>query len=372
MSALSFISSRLRFNSRLALFSTAVSAFVTVIAVAVVSGFKRELRDSISSLYADITVYGDSGVAGSSQFFSQLSADLRVESVTPSMVVPSMLFREGEFDAVVFRSCEGFSDRLQVGIPHSLARSCGAQVGDTLLFYFLQGEKVRARNFTVAEIFGDPPMVDKKYTVVRASASDLQRVKGFVEDEYDCVEVRLKRGSRKLSVIRDMCWEIGSKTDYMCEASVDRFSAVYDWLQLLDANLLLILVLMVLVSGFNMVSAFLIVVMRGTPTIGMLKALGMSSRDISNVFLRLASGATVKGLIIGNVCALALCLVQVVTHVFTLNPESYFIGYVPIYINPLWLIVANVAIWAAVILFVSVPTRRISAIDSASTIQGEV
>ena len=98
-------------------------------------------------------------------------------------------------------------------------------------------------------------------------------------------------------------------------AKANRFaSIIYDWLEILDANVILILILMCIVAGFNMVSGFLILIMRSTSTIVTLSALGMNSKQIRKTFLRLACGSTLKGLLIGNAAALLFCIIQVFTH----------------------------------------------------------
>ena len=120
-----------------------------------------------------------------------------------------------------------------------------------------------------------------------------------------------------------------------------------------------------------MISAFLILIMRSRSTIGLLKTLGMSSSKVSACFLLLCSKAVVKGLLIGDVLGIGLCLLQKYTHIIKLDPFNYFVSYVPIEFNWLLIVLLNIVAWAAIMLFVLLPARRIQKTDPASSVKGE-
>ena len=189
-------------------------------------------------------------------------------------------------------------------------------------------------------------------------------MKGLRTGEADCLEVRLLPALKDRRSINAIAPELAYETGYRAISSTARFPAIYDWLEILDANVILILILMCIVAGFNMVSGFLILIMRSTSTIVTLSALGMNFKQIGKTFLRLACGSTLKGLLIGNATALLFCIIQDCTHFLKLDPQNYFVSYLPIHLDAVQIILANLLAFAAVILLVAIPTRRISRIDS--------
>ena len=223
---------------------------------------------------------------------------------------------------------------------------------------------MKVRNFVVEDIIEDPALIDKNAQIAFAGISDLQRVKGLRTGEADCLEVRLLPALKDRRLIDAIAPELAYETGYRAISSTARFPAIYDWLEILDANVILILILMCIVAGFNMVSGFLILIMRSTSTIVTLSALGMNSKQIGKTFLRLACGSTLKGLLIGNAAALLFCIIQAYTHFLKLDPQNYFVSYLPIHLDAVQIILANLLAFAAVILLVAIPTRRISRIDS--------
>ncbi|NLZ50176.1 MAG: FtsX-like permease family protein, partial [Rikenellaceae bacterium] len=132
---------------------------------------------------------------------------------------------------------------------------------------------------------------------------------------------------------------------------------------------LAILLLMILVAGFNMVSGLLIMLFRHTGTIGTLKALGMDNRRIAMVFLRVASGVVLKGMAIGGGAALLFALVQSATHFLRLNPENYFVSFVPVAVNlPQILLICAIA-YGAIMLLLLLPSIFISRVDPSETVR---
>ena len=154
-------------------------------------------------------------------------------------------------------------------------------------------------------------------------------------------------------------------------SSVRTYPQLFDWLDLLDFNVLVILVLMIVVAGFNMVSGLLIVLFRNIATIGTLKTLGMGDRAIGRVFLRVAGGVVLKGMVAGNVLALLFCILQQTTHFLKLDPANYFVSFVPVHIDLPWILAADAVAFAAIMLLLLIPTLFIARVDPAQTVKAE-
>ncbi len=129
---------------------------------------------------------------------------------------------------------------------------------------------------------------------------------------------------------------------------------------------------MCLVAAFNTISAFLILIMRSTKTIGLLKTLGMSTKDLSKSFLKLVSRNTIIGLVIGNMCAIVIILVQDCTHFMKLDPQQYFLSYIPMSFDFLKILSSNVIAYLSIMLLTLLPTKRIARIDPALSIKEEL
>lgn len=371
MSTGKFIADRLEFRSRLALVVTFLSAFVIVLSISVLQGFKKELYSSISSLCSEIRLQDAQGkINTTSPEWKDLGQDKRIASVYPAIYQSSIIKKNGVLQGVLFRNSDKVASSLGVIIPSSIARKLNVNQGDTLLSYFI-ADKVKARNFIVQEIIPDPALLDKNSVVVYASTSDLQRLKGYSPDEADCLEIRLTPQNQVRGAIEKIAAELAYKTGHYALSSTKSYPTIYDWLQILDANVLVIITLMCVVAGFNMISAFLITVIRNTSTIGTLKTLGMTGRQISRSFVLSAARTTLKGLVLGDAAALLLCLIQSRTHLLKLDPENYFVSYVPINVDIPLIILANAVALAIIMAFVNIPTRKISRIDPAQSTKGE-
>lgn len=369
----------------MAVISVAVSFLVIILSLAISSGFRREIRDGISSLTGDIQLtspqanaYGsDVSVNAEPSFLGGILEMKGVEAVTPAVYRAGIVQNGGDLQGVMFKAVPSADTiPLRVGIPRSLARTLRLAEGDELRAYFI-AERVQVRKFTVGSIYegisdnsGNP--------VVLASIDDLRRVNGWEEDKASALEITLSDRFRSRRAEKDKAVAIagyayGGSTDdddpVMAVAAVDKYYNIFDWLDLIDFNVLAILVLMILVAGFNMVSGLLILLFRNISTIGTLKAMGMDDRSIAGVFLRVAAKVVARGMLIGNAVALLFCLVQHLTHFVHLNPDNYFVSYVPVRVDLPQLLLVDALAFAAIMLIMLLPSLFIARVDPADTVR---
>ena len=387
MEASSFIARRLRFKGKLAMVSIAVSFFVMIIAVSVSSGFRKEIRSGVSAVSGDIQLTPsdmnfmgeDDPVSATPSYLGAVSEMDGVTGVTP-VVYRAGIVRSGEdIHGVLFKGVppeESDTVALGVRIPSRLSEMLGIGVGDSMLTYFV-GEKVKVRKFAVTGIY--PSILDTdEALLVYASIADLQRLNGWEEDEVSALEVTLDDAHRSTSLIRQMNEEIGSAALMLSDdlddpvvatSVVQRYPQLFDWLNLIDFNVLFILVLMTIVAGFNMISGLLILLFRNISTIGILKSMGMTDRSISSVFLKVSSSLVLKGMAAGNLLALTFCLVQGTTHVLKLNPANYFVPFVPVAVNIPMIVLADALSYLVIMVLLMLPCMFISRVDPAKTVR---
>ena len=381
-----FIARKLKFQGKLAAASIAVSFLIIIVAVAVSSGFRQSVRDGVARLTGDIRIAPSSAVAAEGDpvpvHLPSEEAILGipgVQSIRP-VAVRAGIVRSGDIiHGVLVKGLPGRPDSsLCVSIPTRLAAITGLKEGDDMTTYFV-GEKVRVRKFHVTDVHRDMLEMDDNL-VVYANLADIQRLNGWTADQASALEVSVDPVHRTNLWINDLTDEIGMRLllsgaegedNLVATSSVRTYAQIFDWLDLLDFNVLVILILMIVVAGVNMISGLLIVLFRNIATIGTLKTLGMGDRAIGKVFLRVAAGVVLKGMVIGNVLGLLFCFVQQGTHLLKLDPSNYFVSYVPVHVDVPWILAADLVAFAAIMLLLLIPTLFIARVDPAQTVKAE-
>ena len=376
-----FISERLKFQGGIATVSVAISFLVIIIAVAVTAGFRTEMKKGITAISGDIQLTSpdmnymseDSPVLLSRTDFADSLPEVRhrIPAVYRAGIVKS-----GEnIHGVLFKGTPDGPDSLGVRIPDRLAKMLGLKPGDRLLSYFI-GEKVKVRNFTVREIYPTVIPGDNNL-IVFAGLEDMQRLNGWSADEVSAVEVRLNSATignmelASLDISTRLLATVPEDEDVpLATTAARKFNTIFSWLDLLDLNAVLILVLMTIVAGFNMISGLLIMLFRNISTIGLLKALGMKDKKISEVFLRVASNVVLKGMLIGNLIGFGICAIQSTTHLLKLNPENYFLSYVPVQLHVPLILAADLLAYL-LIMALLIPALFVSRVDPAKTVRAQ-
>ena len=382
-----FIASRLRFKGRLAMICIAVSFLVMIIAVAVSSGFRNEIRDGISGFSGDIMItpvnmnyIGETSPIGRyPSWLDSVSSLEGVKELHPVVYRAGIVKNADNIHGVIFKGVESFGEdtlgSMTVMLPSRLAAMLSLEPGDDMPAYFI-GERVRARKFKVASIY--EPVADMEdVMVVYASLADMQRLNGWAEDEVSSMEILLKdryRNVREMQAISDKVgftiFSSASEDDdtVVASSAVESYPQLFDWLDLIDSNVLFIMVLMTVVAGFNMISGLLIMLFENISTIGLLKALGMTDMSIAKIFLASSSVIVLKGMAAGNLLAFAFCAVQGLTHFLALDPANYFVSFVPVHIDIGLVLLADLAAFCVIMLLLLIPSLFIAKVDPAKSV----
>jgi len=389
LGASSFISRRLTFKGKAAIASIAVSFLVIIIAISISDGFRTQISDALSDLRGDLRVEHmnsyeiplpvreDSALVG---WIQNLDG---VVSVRAAVWTSAIVKSSEDIHGVVFKGVEtADSASMNVRIPRKLSSLLGFAEGDKMLTYFI-GETVSVRNFVVTDIY-DSIVTDDDKMIVFCDINTLRRVLGWAPDDASSLEITLSPDCRddkgSLKAYNDLSYLLsdysGEIDDYLAQdygavRTRSEYPQLYDWLNLIDFNVDFILILMILVAGFNMVSGLLILLFENISTIGLLKTMGMPFKEIARTFL-LASGSLVlRGMLIGNVLGIGLCLLQSATHILTLDPENYFLSFVPVALDPLWILGCDFIAFVAIMLILFIPCRFISKVDPSRTVSAE-
>ena len=377
-----FISRRIRFKGGLAMACIAISYLVMIIAVSVSSGFRTEIRSGISSLSGDVRLTPPNlnildhsrPIEKNPSYLPYVEEVEGVASVVPAVYMAGIIKQGTDIYGVLFKSvCDSIGG---VSVPRTLADKAGVKEGESITAYFV-GEKVRARKFNVISIYDSLVEADDKL-IVYADMSDLQRLGGWTSDQVSVMEIILDDDHKDEVSIMNATQNIGfvvnaysseSEAPVVATSSVSSYSQLFDWLALIDFNVLIILVLMTIVAGFNMISGLLIMLFENISTIGIFKALGMTDKSISKVFLSSAATLVAKGMLVGNALAIIFCVLQDKTHLLKLDPTNYFVSFVPVKTDVGAVLLADIVSFIVIMLFMLIPTLFISKVDPAQTVR---
>lgn len=387
MDASLFIASRLRFKGRVAMVCIAVSFLVMIVAVSISSGFRDEIRRSLSDISGDILISypdlnvmnGDNPIDMSPGLSAAINESGFVAEVVPAVWRVGIVRHDETIHGVAVKGVPSLpvpsdSVSLAVSIPRSLAKDSGLRPGDRMLTYFI-GEEMKLRQFNVVSVHETMAETDGKH-IVYACLSDMQRLNGWKENEVSAIELHLDEDMDSDEDIRQATQETGfllnayyPEGDVVATSSPSRFPQLFNWLELIDFNVGFILLLMTVVAGFNMISGLLIMLFENISTIGLLKSLGMTDRSIAKVFLSCSAQLVAKGMLIGNAVAVLFCLIQDATHLLKLDPENYYVSFVPVDLDFSTILLADAVSFAVIMLLLLIPCLFISKVDPSETVR---
>jgi len=381
----------------IAVTSVAIGLAVMIIAVAVVTGFKRQIQEKITGFAAHIQI---AHFDANSSFelkpidryqpcYTQLKNTENVRHIqvfaTKAGIIKAGDQMEGvvlhgigsDFDWSFFRDkmVEGKTFRVNdsvnndsVIVSRSIAKLLNLKTGDPLRMYFIIDNKARGRKFVISGIY-ETGLEEFDRLYVFGDLAHIQKLNGWDSAQVSGFEVFI-RDFRDLDKMGDVVYH---KIGYDLNARTirDIYPQLFDWLSLQDMNVIIILALMVMVAGITMISTLLILILERTGMIGMLKALGAKNLSIRKVFLYNAGYIIGKGLLWGNVVGIALGFIQYKFHVIGLPQESYFMSYVPINLDLFSILLLNAGTILICLCMLIVPSFIITRISPVKAIRFE-
>lgn len=263
-------------------------------------------------------------------------------------------------------------------VSKTLANLLQLSVGDKFSTSFVPNDankKVRKRSFVVKGIYETHlTEIDDRFILV--DVRHIQDLNSWKSNQYTGYEVFLKDYKnlefQKESIQGIVGYDIAPDAQRLRVVSLqEKTPAIFDWLGLLDMNAWLIIVLMVLVAGMNMITGLLVIILEKTNMIGILKSIGAKNMSIRKIFVYVGSLLISKGLFWGNVVGIGVCVLQYYFHLFTLNPEIYFMSYVPIQLSVTYIVLLNIGSFIVTSLMLILPSVLITKISPSEAIRFE-
>lgn len=381
----------------------AIGLAVMIVSVCVVLGFKHTIRDKVIGFGSHITVANFLTLQSADQYPVCMNDSMinvlkhidGVKHVQRFAMKQGILKTDSDFLGVMFKGIgpeydttfihnnkvEGnipqFSDRNshnKIVISKMMANKLHLKVGDKIYSYFIDND-VRARRFIIAGIY-QTNLTKFDENIVFTDLYTTVHLNGWENDQASGAELTIQDFNKINEVEQIIINKVNRTVDhygetYSSETIQEGNPQIFSWLDLLDLNVWVILGLMVCVAGFTMISGLLIIILERTQMIGVLKALGAKNRTIRHAFLWFSVFVIGKGLLWGNIMGIGIVILQQLTGIVKLDPQTYYVNIVPVEMNIPLIILINVATLAVSVFVLIAPSYLISHIHPAKSMHYE-
>jgi len=388
---------------RVAIVSIAIGLTVMILSVAVVIGFKKEIREKVIGFgsHIQITAFEINysaemkPVAVSDTLMNYLQSQPNILRVERFATKPGIIKMAEDAQVVIFKGVDEnynlnfFRSNLVKGkimnirsdstssdvlISQTIANKLNLKLGDSFIAYFVQEQPV-ARKFNITGIY-QTYFSDYDKQLILFDIKQIRRINRWDSDMVSGLELYLKDYDRLDATADSLYLNLQMQKDrldntFLTQSIKELKPDIFDWLSVLDMNVVVILVLMLIVAGFSMISGLLIIILEKASMIGTLKALGQNNTSIRKIFLYLSAFLIGKGLLWGNAIAISLCLIQRWFGIAKLNPEVYYLTKVPIDISILSVVLINLGTLFITLLMLIGPSYLVANISPAKTIRFE-
>jgi lipoprotein-releasing system permease protein len=404
-----FISRRLFFESdnkkylsyrilRIALAGIALGLTVMIVSVSVITGFKKEIRDKVIGFGSHIQIinfdsnnsYETQPVSKKQSFLEELTTIEGVRSVHPFGTKPGMIKTDDYIQGIVFKGVDQnynwdfFRNSLiegtlpdindttrsnQILISEQVSKLLRVKKGEAVILYFINENESTPRmlQLTICGLYRTS-LEEFDNLFIIGDIKQIQRLNGWRPDQISGFEIFItdfERISETEQLLRNIAVDYSNDSDAILRTTniTREFPQIFDWLSILDMNVWVILILMAIVTGFNMISGLLVLILERSKMIGILKALGSPNKSIRKVFLYLSVFLTTRGMIRGNLAGIIIVLIQDTFQVIKLNPTTYYVDFVPVNFSIVHLLLLNLGTVTVTTLMLVLPSYFVSKIS---------
>jgi len=374
---------------RIAIFGIVLGIVAMLLSVMVVTGFKNEITRKVTGFVADYRIsafnnsdsFEEAPVLIDKTKIAEIKSISGVSHIQAFILKAGLLKTEEDIQGVVLKGIDKdfdnnfFQEKLIGGtIPNlhdsssskfvllseNLSKKLNLKTGDSFLVFFIQEDR-KVRKLTVSGIYNTGLSEEFDNLYLLCDIRLLQQINNWKNGEVGGYEVFAKNGHDEEKVFEALYKKAGYSLN--TKSTKDLYPQLFNWLELQNLNVIVIIGLICLVAGITMISTLLILIMENTKEIGILKSIGANDRFIGNVFGSVALYILLKGLIIGNIIALGLAYLQLKTGIVSLPEESYYLSQVPINFTIPGILLINGIVFITGILIMMIPAKIISGIN---------
>lgn len=390
----------------IAIIAIALGLTVMIIAVSIIIGFKTTISDKIFGFSSHIqivnfdsnTSYESFPIEKDTFLYQNLQTNPNVTHVQVYATKPGIIKANNSVRGVIVKGIDNtynwdfFKQHLVAGNPFSIpdtltdrvliskkiASMLQLKVGSSFITTFVPneaGKRPRKRRFIVEGIYEtNLDEIDSRFIV--ADMRHIQSLNNWQPNQISGYEVYIddyKNIDEETKAIKEeIGFDITPEAQHLKVQSLKEITPqIFDWLALLDMNAWVIIILMLLVAGMNMITGLLVIILEKTKAIGILKTIGARNVSVQKIFLYVGGMLIVKGLIWGNIVGLLICFLQMQFHIIPLDPNTYFMSYVPIKISLFSILALNVGTLVVTFSMLLLPALIITKISPAEAVRFE-
>lgn len=383
---------------KIAISAIAIGMIMMIVSVATGIGLQQKIREKISAFNGHIIIanYDNNQsdatlvpVSKNQKFYPKFSSVPDVDHIQAVATKAGIIRTADAFEGIVFKGVGAdyrwdnikeylVSGRLpnllaslnpEVIISQYLANRLKLKVGDEFNTFFMkegQNKLPNIRRFKIVGVFSSG-FQEFDATYVLGDIRHVQRINKWKSDQIGAFEVFVDDFDN-ISTVGEQVYEHTAST-LDSQTIVQKYSYIFEWLQLFDFNIVVILIVMILVATINMVVALLVLILERTQMIGIMKAIGANNWSIRKMFLYNASYLIYRGLLWGNLIGVAILLIQKYFGVVELNPENYYVNEAPVYINVFYILLLNVLTVVVCFVVLLIPSYIITKITPVKAIR---
>ena len=388
---------------KIAIAGVAIGLAAMILALSIVIGFKIEVRNKVVGFGSHIQIsnlsnnstYETQPVCVSPELVNLLESTTGVKHVETFATKPGIIKTDSAFQGIILKGVGNdydwgfFKQNIISGsvinpddtvhanqaiLSKNIASKLNLKTGDSFLCYFI-GDNVRFRKFYVTGIYSTNfEDYDKLFVVTDINL--IRKLNNWEDDEASGIELLVKDYNKLDEIQQNVFVEMMTYRDrkdntFLTRSIKEMNPMIFNWLDLLDMNVIVIIVLMFLISVFTMISGLLIIILERTNMIGMLKTLGARNYSIRKTFLYVSSFLILKGLFWGNAIAITILVIQKYFGLIKLDPDTYYVSEMPVDINILYILLINLGTLFLSMLMMIGPSYLIARISPAKSIRFE-
>lgn len=388
---------------KIAIAGVAIGLAAMILALSIVIGFKTEVRNKVVGFGSHIQIsnlsnnstYETQPVCVSPKLVNLLESTTGVKHVETFATKPGIIKTDSAFQGIILKGVGNdydwgfFKQNIISGsvinpddtihanqaiLSKNIASKLNLKTGDSFLCYFI-GDNVRFRKFYVTGIYSTNfEDYDKLFVVTDINL--IRKLNNWEEDEASGIELLVKDYNKLDEIQQNVFVEMMTYRDrkdntFLTKSIKEMNPMIFNWLDLLDMNVIVIIVLMFLISVFTMISGLLIIILERTNMIGMLKTLGARNYSIRKTFLYVSSFLILKGLFWGNAIAITILVIQKYFGLIKLDPDTYYVSEMPVDINIIYILLINLGTLFLSMLMMIGPSYLIARISPAKSIRFE-
>jgi lipoprotein-releasing system permease protein len=385
----------------IAIIGIATGLAVMILAVSTLTGFKKAIREKVVGFGSNIQIINfDSNlsletvaISDTQEFIPAIKKIPGIKHIQVFATKAGIIKTSEEIQGVVLKGIGSdydwsyFKSNLVEGkvftvkdtgrtdkvlISKKISDMLKLRTGDSFVMHFIQ-DPPRMRKFTVSGIY-ETSLEEFDMMYVFCDIGHIKRLNGWSDDMVSGFEIFIDNFDRLDEMTLAVRDAIGYKiteeeTKFKVINIRSKYPQIFDWLNFQDINVIIIIILMLVVAGFNMISGLLILILEKTNMIGVLKSLGSEDATIRKIFLYQAAYLIGKGLLWGNVIGIGVAFLQLKTGLLTLDPSSYYIKTIPVNLELSHILLLNIGTMVSIIIMLLVPSQLISRITPVKAIR---